>query len=78
VPDASIYSHDQQNKAPSPMDAYGGALQLKGLIDQQALQELQRKQLEEADSGNHRIRDLFSAAPRRARTKSFAADRRWG
>lgn len=44
--DASIYSLIQQQKPISPIEAYGGALQLKSLIDQQGLQSLQRQQLE--------------------------------
>lgn len=76
--EASIYSLIQQPKLTSPMEAYGGALQLKALVDQQALGDLQRKQLMDADQENQRIRDLFASGRTPTGAEVFAASPKTG
>lgn len=76
--DPSIYSLFQQQKPLSPIETYGGALQIKSLIDQQALQELQRKQLMDADAENQRVRDLFSRGSTPTEAEVFSASPKLG
>lgn len=72
--DASIYSLIQPARPTSPVEAYGGALQLQHLMDQSQLAGLQRKQLVEADQANQRIRDLFSRGTAPTEAEVLAAD----
>lgn len=76
--DPSIYSLIQQPKLASPMETYGGALQIKSLVDQQALQELQRKQLLDADAENQRVRDLFAGGRTPTEAQAIAASPKFG
>jgi hypothetical protein len=60
--DASIYSMIRQPQAaPDPIAQYGNVLQLKTLMGQQGLQDLQRKELERGIADEGRIRDLYAA-----------------
>lgn len=58
--DASIYGLIQQPKLTSPMEAYGGALQIKHLINQDALAAMQQEQLRTGMDEDRKLRDLFA------------------
>jgi len=76
--DPSIYSLIQQPKITSPIEAYGGVLQLQQLMDQSQLAGLQRKQLMDADAENQRISDLFSSGKTPTEAEVFAASPKTG
>lgn len=59
--DASIYSMIRQpTPQPGPMDQYGQVLQMRHLMGQGQLQDLQRQQLERGVADDARVRDLFA------------------
>lgn len=59
--DASIYSMIRQpTPQPGPMDQYGQVLQMRHIMGQGQLQDLQRQQLERSVADDARVRDLFA------------------
>lgn len=59
--DASIYSMLRpQQQQPGPMDQFGQVLQMKHLMGQQGLQDLQRKQIESGMADDARVKELFA------------------
>lgn len=79
--DASIYSLIKPAAAPtSPIAEYGQALQLKGLMGQNEIQQLQRQDMTQELAGKQRIRDLFAKYPTGDVPESevFAANPQYG
>ena len=57
--DSSIYSLIQPQRQPDLMQMAGGAMQLKQLMSQQGLQDLQRAEMERGIAEEGQLRDLF-------------------
>ncbi len=58
--DSSIYNLIQQPKIQGPMEQFGGAMQIRNLVGQGQLQDLQRGELEAGLKRTQQLRDLFS------------------